>query len=46
MKNVTRFIFVSLLLAAVTCLTACNTMKGVGQDVQNAGTAIENAAKK
>ncbi|MBK6556871.1 MAG: entericidin A/B family lipoprotein [Comamonadaceae bacterium] len=27
-------------------LTGCNTVKGVGQDVQKAGSAIENAAKK
>jgi len=27
-------------------LSACNTMRGIGQDVQKAGTAIEDAAKK
>ena len=27
-------------------LSGCNTIKGVGQDVQKAGSAIENAAKK
>jgi predicted small secreted protein len=27
-------------------LTACNTVRGVGQDVQKAGSAIENAVKK
>ena len=27
-------------------LTACNTVKGAGQDIQKAGTAIEDAAKK
>ncbi len=27
-------------------LAGCNTVKGMGQDVQKAGTAIENAAKK
>ncbi len=42
MKN-----FASLLLIAlVLMLTACNTVRGVGQDVQKAGTAIENAVKK
>ena len=35
-----------LALAAALLLTGCNTVKGVGQDVQKAGSAIENAAKK
>lgn len=30
--------------AAVTCLAACNTMEGVGEDVEGAGQAIEDAA--
>ena len=38
----TRFI---LLLAAVLSLSACNTIKGVGQDIGKAGSAIERAAK-
>jgi entericidin B len=35
-----------LLIALVLTLTACNTVRGVGQDVQKAGAAIENAVKK
>jgi len=35
-----------LLLAGLLALSGCNTVKGVGQDVQKAGSAIENAAKK
>ena len=27
-------------------LSACNTLKGVGQDLQKAGEKIEDAAKK
>jgi predicted small secreted protein len=27
-------------------LTACNTIKGAGQDIQKAGSAVEGAAKK
>jgi entericidin A len=27
-------------------LTGCNTFRGLGQDVQRAGAAVENAAKK
>lgn len=30
----------------VLLLTGCNTFRGFGQDVQNAGEKIENAAKK
>ena len=26
-------------------LVGCNTMRGAGEDIQNAGSAIENAAK-
>ena len=31
--------------ALSVALTACNTVRGVGQDVQKAGTAIEKAVK-
>ncbi len=33
-------------LAFILTLSGCNTVKGMGQDVQKAGSAIENAAKK
>jgi predicted small secreted protein len=39
----TRLIFI---VAATLALTACNTIKGVGQDIQKGGQAIEGAAKK
>jgi predicted small secreted protein len=35
-----------LLLAAVAALAGCNTIKGIGQDVQKTGQVIEGAAKK
>jgi predicted small secreted protein len=39
--------FISILLiAAMLTLTGCNTVKGVGQDIQKAGTTIEGAAQK
>ena len=42
-----KLILRSLVLASFAFgLMACNTVKGVGQDVQKAGSAIENAAKK
>ena len=33
------------LLALAFVLMGCNTVKGMGQDVQKAGSAIERAAK-
>ena len=37
---------IATLLAAVFVLAGCNTVKGMGQDIQKAGSAIEGAAKK
>ncbi len=42
MKSLTTL----MLMASFLLLSACNTVKGVGQDIQKAGTAIEGAAKK
>ncbi len=33
-------------VAAVLLLSGCNTVKGVGQDIQRAGEKLEDAAKK
>ncbi|MEV8468481.1 entericidin A/B family lipoprotein [Fluviibacterium sp. DFM31] len=33
------------LIAALVTLTACNTVEGVGKDLQASGQAIEKAAK-
>ncbi len=41
MKIVTAMLMITLL-----ALVGCNTVKGVGQDIQKAGSAIEGAAKK
>ncbi len=39
--------FISALIASalLTALAACNTVRGVGQDVQKAGSAIEKSVK-
>ena len=37
---------IAILLAAAFLLAGCNTVKGVGQDVQKAGEKIEDAGKK
>jgi len=42
MKKLTTLVLVSLGLV----LAGCNTMAGIGKDVQKAGSAVENAAKK
>ncbi|MBV8248228.1 MAG: entericidin A/B family lipoprotein [Comamonas sp.] len=34
-----------LLIGLAFTMAACNTVKGIGQDVQNAGSAIERAAR-
>ena len=34
-----------LLIGLAFTMAACNTVKGLGQDVQNAGSAIERAAR-
>lgn len=35
-----------LIATVVLVLAGCNTVKGVGQDLQKAGETIEDAAKK
>ncbi|MDD2924143.1 entericidin A/B family lipoprotein [Rhodoferax sp.] len=35
-----------LFIASFLTLAGCNTVKGVGQDLQKAGEKIEGAAKK
>ncbi|MFM9900343.1 MAG: entericidin A/B family lipoprotein [Polaromonas sp.] len=37
---------ITLCLGASLFLSGCNTVRGIGQDVQRAGSAVENAAKK
>ncbi|WP_293764598.1 entericidin A/B family lipoprotein [uncultured Aquitalea sp.] len=34
-----------LIVIAALALSACNTVRGIGQDVSKGGQAIENAAK-
>lgn len=39
-----RIFSVFMVLIAVFYLSACNTMAGVGKDIQRGGEALENAA--
>ncbi|WP_353235283.1 entericidin A/B family lipoprotein [Diaphorobacter ruginosibacter] len=38
-------IAIAIALISTFLLAGCNTVKGVGQDVQSAGRAVERAAK-
>ncbi|MDH2999691.1 entericidin [Chelonobacter oris] len=39
-----KLIWALILAATMGTLTACNTVKGAGQDIQSAGEAIDNTA--
>lgn len=38
-------LLISMILGCVVLVAGCNTMSGVGKDVQSAGKAIEGSAK-
>jgi predicted small secreted protein len=46
MKTIAKLLALSFAIGSLFALSGCNTVKGVGQDVQKAGSAIENAAEK
>ena len=37
---------IAILLAAAFVLTGCNTVKGVGRDIERAGEVIQDAGNK
>ncbi len=39
-----KIILLALILGTFTLLAGCNTMQGLGKDIQGAGEAIEKAA--
>ncbi|MEZ5626796.1 entericidin A/B family lipoprotein [Denitromonas sp.] len=41
-----RLIALIVAVMAVGSLSACNTVRGVGQDIEKGGEAIQKAAKK
>lgn len=45
LNRLTRILLLVFCLAGVAYITGCNTVKGVGQDVQAGGAALERAAK-
>ena len=42
----TRFLLILVAISAALGLAACNTVRGVGQDIQKTGQVIEGAVKK
>ncbi len=40
-----RYLIALFALMGVVSLSACNTVEGLGQDIQKGGEAIEKAAK-
>lgn len=41
-----RLLMSSMLLSFAIALSACNTINGIGKDVQKAGEVVQDAAKK
>lgn len=41
-----RILMSVLVMMGVISLTACNTVRGIGQDIEKAGDTIERAANK
>lgn len=39
------FLCMTAVLLALTTLSACNTVRGIGQDIKKGGEALEKAAK-
>ena len=46
MNPKTRPLWLVALLVLASLVAGCNTLRGVGQDIQKAGTVIEDAVKK
>ncbi len=45
MKKASKWFGIVIVTAAALSATACNTVKGVGQDIESTGEAIEEVAK-
>ena len=46
MRKITPLLMMAFALLSTLVLSGCNTIRGIGQDVQRAGSAVENAVKK
>jgi predicted small secreted protein len=45
MKMFKQFFALAMICAALTTLTACNTMKGAGKDVERGGEKMQDATR-
>ncbi|CDS50096.1 hypothetical protein [Polaromonas sp. CG9_12] len=45
MKKITASLMIAAALLSTFALSGCNTVRGIGQDVQRAGSAVSNAAR-
>jgi len=45
MKKITTGLVLAFAVLATLGLSGCNTIHGIGQDVQRAGSAVSNAAR-
>ena len=45
MKKITARLVAAAILLSTVALFGCNTVRGIGQDVQRAGSAVSNAAR-
>ena len=43
--SISLLLATTALLISTLALSGCNTVRGIGQDVQRAGSAVSNAAK-
>ena len=41
-----KLVFITLSFILLAGVSACNTMEGLGQDVQRAGESLEESAKR
>ena len=46
MKRPISVVTILVFLALAFCLPACNTTKGFGKDIENAGSSMQNSAEK
>ena len=46
MRQLTKILFVALLIALPMITTACNTVEGAGKDTKAAGQAVQDSADR
>lgn len=45
MQSIKNLLFISLIFSFATISAGCNTISGIGEDMQAAGAAIQNKAE-